>query len=78
LLYLNGSLITENERRDAELAYIKFICEQTKSGSVEFSENVFPRLEALKNHYADYFSGNGPNGSLAYPQNKLSSPCRVK
>lgn len=56
LLYLNGSLITENERRDAELAYIKFICEQTKSGSVEFSENVFPRLEALKNHYADYFS----------------------
>lgn len=56
LLYLNGSFISDTERRDCEMMYIKYICEQIMQHGVEAGETIFPRFEELKNLYADYFS----------------------
>ncbi|GJQ13615.1 hypothetical protein GpartN1_g5406.t1 [Galdieria partita] len=55
LLYLNGSFISDSERRDSEMTYIKHICEEIMHHSVEMSERIFPRLEELRNVCADYF-----------------------
>ncbi|GJD05879.1 Tubulin-specific chaperone E [Galdieria sulphuraria] len=55
LLYLNGSFISNSERRDAEMTYIKHICEEMMRHSLQDPETVFPRLEELKKLYSDYF-----------------------
>eukprot|EP00871_Galdieria_phlegrea_P002112 jgi/Galph1/2901/GphlegSOOS_G1577.1 len=58
LQYLEGSLITERERTDAEMMYIHFICEQIKQNAIplDTARYMFPRYEELQHKYEDYFS----------------------
>lgn len=61
LKLLNGSCITERERKDSEIKYLRKVLEECPSGSIDMLRNDHPRLEELKTqHNIEHHSSTTP------------------